>query len=111
MNDSTTNKDLLGIKRILLANLVIMVGGVVGLVFGLLPKLERTTQVAEKLEARFQDFADEVQPVVNAGAGKAVESIKKMDADRLSKTATDKTDDLIDAASERAKRYFEKDKK
>ena len=62
----------------------------------------------ERVEARFQSFADEVQPVVTAGAGKAIESIQKMDADRLSETATEKADTLIEAAAESAKRYLER---
>jgi len=80
------------------------------MVFGLLPKIERAVQTVERVEARFQSFADDVQPVVTAGAGKAIETIKKMDADRLSETATEKTNTLMDAAAERAKRFLDRDK-
>jgi len=76
----------------------------------LLPKVERAVQTTERVEARFQAFADEVQPIVTTGAGKAVETIKEIDAERLSETATEKTDSLIDAAAERAKRLLENDK-
>ncbi len=78
-----------------------MVAGCCEIVFGLPPKLVRAVQSTERVEARFQSFANEVQPVVSAGAGKTIEAIKKMDADRLSETATEKADSLMDAAAER----------
>jgi ATP-dependent protease HslVU (ClpYQ) peptidase subunit len=93
------------------ANFVAILAGSAAIIFGLLPKLERTVQTTERVEARFQKFADEVQPVLTAGAGKAVEAIQKIDANRLSKTATEKTDKLLDAAAERAKRFIDSDKK
>ena len=102
--------NLKAIKWLLAANLVVILGGVLGLVFGLLPKLDRTIKVAESVEARFQDFADEVQPVVSAGAGKAIDTIQQMDAERLSETATEKADSLLGDAADRAKRFLEKDK-
>ena len=93
------------------ANCLAVMIGAGALVFGLLPKVERTILATERVEARFQKFADEVQPVLTAGAGKAIETIQKIDAERLSKTATEKTDKLMDAAAERAKRFLERDKK
>ena len=39
------------------------------MVFGLLPKIERAIETTERVEARFQAFADEVQPVMTVGAG------------------------------------------
>jgi hypothetical protein len=110
MNDSDLSKKLTWMIALLAANLLVTVAVACAMVFGLLPKIERAVQTTERVEARFQSFADEVQPVVTAGAGKAIETIKKMDADRLSDTATEKTDTLIDAAAERAKRFLERDK-
>jgi hypothetical protein len=111
MNDSDVSKKLGWAVALLAANLLatLLVGCAIA--FGLLPKIERAVSASERVEARFQSFADDVQPVVTAGAGKAIESIKKMDADRLSETATEKTDALIDAAAERARRFLERDTK
>ena len=95
---------------VLAANLFVTVVFACAMVLALLPKIERVVQTTERVEARFQSFADEVQPVVTAGTGKAFETIKNVDADRLSETATEKTDTLIDAAAERAKRFLERDK-
>lgn len=111
MDNLETTKKLDRIAFLLAANLLVMAIGAGGLVVGLLPRLERVAATTERVEQRFQAFADEVQPVVSAGAGKAIESIKKIDADRLSKTATERSDELIGAASDRAKRYLGRDKK
>jgi hypothetical protein len=81
------------------------------LVFSLLPKAERGVQVAERIEARFQAFADEVQPVVSAGAGKAIEAVRKMDADKLGATATEAVDTTIGAAKDRVKKFIDGKKK
>ena len=51
-----------------------------------------------------------MQPVLTSGAGKAIETIKKMDAQKLSETATEKAGSLIDAAAERASRFLHGDK-
>jgi len=110
VNNDSSEKHLIAIKRLLVTNLLVMAVLAAGLILGLLPKLERTTQVVEKMEGRFQEFADEIQPVVESGAGKAIETIKGMDAERLSETATEKTDGLIDSAAQRARRFLEKDK-
>lgn len=111
MNDTESIKKLTWIIYLLAANLVAMAIVAGALVFGLLPKVERAVQTSERVEARFQSFANEVQPVVTAGAGKAIETIQKVDAERLSKTATEKADSLLDTAAERAKRFIESDKK
>lgn len=111
MNDSDLGKKFNWMIALLAANLLATIALGSALAFGLLPKIERAVSTTERVEARFQSFADEVQPVVAAGAGKAIESIKKMDADRLSETATEKTDALIDAAAERARRFLERDQK
>ena len=109
-NSSETSQKLTWVIVLLAANLVVMsvVGG--ALIFSLLPKVERAVKTVERVEERFQSFANEVQPVVTEGAGKAIETIKKMDADKLSETATEKTNSLMDAAAERAKRFLDNDK-
>ncbi|QDU96748.1 hypothetical protein [Lignipirellula cremea] len=111
MKDSDLSKKLTWMIALLAANLLVTIVMAGALVLGLLPKIERAVQTTERVEARFQSFADEVQPVVTAGAGKAIETIKKMDADRLSETATEKTDSLLDAAAEKAKRFLDRDEK
>ena len=111
MEHPDLSKKLTWIILLLTANLLVMVVVAGAMALGLLPKIERAVQATERVEARFQSFADEVQPVVTAGAGKAIETITKMDAERLSKSATEKTDSLMDAATERAKRFLERDKK
>ena len=105
MNDSDLSKKLTWMIALLAANLLVTLGVACAMVFGLLPKIERAVQTTERVEARFQSFADEVQPVVTAGAGKAIETI-----DRISETATEKTDNLIKSAAESAKRFLERDK-
>ncbi|MES2789610.1 MAG: hypothetical protein V4719_08315 [Planctomycetota bacterium] len=109
-SESSSSRKLTVIIYLLAANVVVVAitAGVVGI--GLLSKLERAVKATERIEARFHDFADAVQPVVSAGAGKAVEAIKKMDADKLSATATEKTNSLINSAAEKAKRFLDKDK-
>lgn len=113
MNDYETGKKLDRITYLLAANLIIMTVCAVGLIIGLLPKLERVTVSAEsvtasteRMEARVQEFVDEVQPVVSASAGMALESIMNMDTERLSQTVSDRSDELINAAAEEAMRYF-----
>ena len=110
MNDTESSRKLTWVIWLLGANLIVMAIAASAMVFGLLPKIERAIQTTERVEARFQAFADEVQPVLTAGAGKAIETITKMDADKLSETATEKTDSLMDAAAERAKRFLDRDK-
>jgi hypothetical protein len=110
MNDSEVSKKLTWMIYLLTANLLAIVAVACALVFGLLPKIERAIRTTERVEARLQSFADDVQPVVTAGAGKAMETIKKIDADKLSKTATENSNTLMDAAAERAKRFLERDK-
>lgn len=111
MDHPELSKKLTWIVGLLAANLLVMIAVAGALQFGLLPKIERAVQATERFEDRFQSFADEVQPVVTAGAGKAIETIEKIDADRLSKSATEKTDQLIDSAAEKARRFLERDKK
>ena len=110
MNDSQVSKKLNWMICLLSANLLAMVAGVCALVFGLLPKVERAVQTTERVEARLQSFANDVQPVVAAGAGKAVETITNMDTDKMSKSATEGTNKVIDAAAEGAKRFLDPDK-
>jgi len=117
MDHPETAKKLDRITQLLIANLMVMFFGITALIVGLLPKLERITrsservaQSTERVDQRFQSFADEVQPVVSAGADIAKESIQKIDTDQLSRTATEKSDQLIDAASEKAKRFLGIDK-
>ena len=110
IRDSDHSKQLTYILFLLATNVVAMVVVAGALIFGLLPKIERAIQAVERVEDRFQSFADEVQPVVTAGAGKAIETIQKMDATKLSETATEKTDTILEAAGERAKRFLDRDK-
>lgn len=76
-----------------------------------MPKLERGVQVAERVEGRFNGFADKVEPVITAGAGKAIDAIKGMDAGKISGAATEGVTETLEAGKERAKRFFNKDKK
>lgn len=112
--DHKTSVELIaGVRRLTwlaAANLVVMAVLLVALVALLIPKLERAVSTTERVEARFQSFADDVQPVVGAGAGKAVEAIKQMDAKRLSETATESSDETIRALGERLQRYLDRDK-
>ncbi len=110
MDDKHLDRKLTWVIYLLAGNLLTMLATAGALVFGLLPKLERVTQSTERVEARFQGFADDVEPVLTAGAGKAVETIKQIDTERLSESATEKADSLIDAATQRAKRFLDKDK-
>lgn len=110
METSETSKKLTVVIGLLAANLLVMAVAAGAVVFGLLPKIERVVLASERVEFRFHSFADEVQPVVTAGAAKTIETITKIDADQLSKTATDKTNALMDSATERAKRFLERDK-
>ncbi len=117
MSDADSSKKLTWVVGLLAANLLVMTIGAGAIVFMLLPKVERAVvaseraiEATERVESRFQSFADEVQPVLTAGAGKAVEAISKVDADRLSETATEKADSLLDAAAEKAKRFLDRDK-
>ena len=87
MNDTESSRKLTWVIWLLGANLIVMAIAASAMVFGLLPKIECAIQTTERVEARFQAFADEVQPVLTAGAGKAIETITKMDADKLSETA------------------------
>lgn len=102
MDQPDTNKKLDRIANLLIANILVMLIGITALIVGLLPKLERISrsservaQSTERVDQRFQSFADEVQPVVSAGADVAIDSINKI-----------KSDELIDAASDRAKRLL-----
>ena len=110
MNETDSSKKTNWIIGLLAANLGVLALGTGALAFGLLPKVERAIEATERVEARFQSFADEVQPVLSAGAGKAIETIRKMDAQSLSETATKGTDSILESAAERAKRFLEKDK-
>lgn len=102
----------LGLRRLVwlgIANLIVMAVLAAALVFLMLPKLERAVATTERVEARFQAFADDVQPVVAAGAGKSIETIQKMDADQLAETATESSDTTIRELGERAKRFLNRD--
>jgi methyl-accepting chemotaxis protein len=117
MDHPETAKKLDRIAHLLIANLIFMAIAAAALIVGLLPKLERvakgTERVArstERVDHRFQSFADEVEPVVSATADMAKQSIDQIDTDRISKSATDKSDELIDAATDKAKRLLGLDK-
>ncbi|MGB7323719.1 MAG: hypothetical protein WBD31_02520 [Rubripirellula sp.] len=111
MSESLEDSIAAGIRRLVwvgIANLVVMTVLAASIVLLMLPKLERAVATTERVEARFQSFADDVQPVVGAGAEKAVEAIKKMDADKLSETATESSDATIRALGEKAKRFLDR---
>jgi hypothetical protein len=110
MTDAESSKKLTWVISLLALNLVVMTIGAGAIVFGLLPKIERAIEATERVETRFHSFADEVQPILAAGAGQAIETIENMDVDRLSETATEKADSLMDAAADRAKRFLDRDK-
>ena len=111
MSEPDIAKKLDRISLLLTLNLICMLLAAGGLIGGLLPAMLRIGKTTERVEQRFQEFANEVQPVVASGAGKAIETIMKVDADRLSDTATESSDALIKAAGDRAKRYLEEKKK
>lgn len=89
------------------ANLALTAVFVAIVLIGVLPKVDRAVGVTERVEARFQSFADDVQPVLRAGSGKAIEAIEGMDTAGISEKASE----VIDAAAERAKRALEKDER
>lgn len=111
MTDNESSRKLTWIVWLLALNLLVLAVASAALLLGLLPKIERAVGTAERVEARFQLFADDVQPVLSASAGKAIETIQKMDSDKLSETATKKTDSLMNAAAERAKRLLNRNGK
>ncbi len=80
--------------------LAIIVGGWIALA-----KSERVVVATERMETRFQRFADHVEPVAVAGGEKAVEAVRNLDAEK----AADKGDELIEAAAEKAKRFLNRD--
>ena len=110
MTDKETHKKLDQMTRLLAANLLVMTLFAGAIIFGLLPKVQRALDTSERVEARFQSFADEVEPVLIAGAGKATQVIKDMDTEKLTKTATEKADDLLEKAANRVERILDKDK-
>lgn len=110
MNGSDVSSQMTWVIRLLTLNLVALIIGAGTLIFGFLPKIERAIQATERVESRFQDFADNVEPVLTAGAGKAIQTIQGMNAEQLSETATENVDSLLDAATEHAKRFLEKNK-
>jgi archaellum component FlaC len=102
MDNPETTKKLDRIANLLVANLLVMLIGAAALIVGLLPKLERISRSGERVakstervDQRFNSFADDVQPVVSAGADVAIDSINKI-----------KSDEIIDAASDKAKRLL-----
>lgn len=102
----------IGIRRLVwlaIANLIVMVVLTAALVFLMIPRLERAVATTERVEARFQSFADDLQPVLAAGAGKSIEAIQKMDADQLAETATESSDATIRELGQRAKRFLKGD--
>jgi outer membrane murein-binding lipoprotein Lpp len=88
-----TQKDLLTQMKILTTTVVVqavvLVAAVVVVAISVLPKVERVTSTAERLEARFQSFANKVEPVVETGAAKAVELIRKIDSELVGEKLTE----------------------
>ncbi|WP_149753713.1 hypothetical protein [Rubripirellula obstinata] len=113
-SESTAEHELLAwVKKLVwlsTAILTVMAVLLIALVALLIPKLERAVSTTERVEARFQSFADEVQPVVGAGAGKAVEAITQMDANDCLKPRPTAPTKLYRAIGERAKRFLDRDK-
>jgi uncharacterized protein YoxC len=72
MDSPETAKKLDRIANLLIANLILMAIAAAALIVGLLPKLERISRSSERVakgtervDQRFQSFADEVQPVIS----------------------------------------------
>ena len=107
MEEPEIAKKLDRIILLFVSNLLVVSVAAVALVVGLIPKLERAVNATERLELRLHEFADKVDPILSAGAGKAVQSLENMDTERLSKSATDASDALIKAAAEKAKAMLE----
>ena len=95
VHDATVVKKLNWIVRVLATNLAVTFALAIALVIRLQPNLERAAQATERVEARLQSFAYEVQPVATEGAGKMIETIKRKVAERLSETATDESRRLV----------------
>ena len=108
MNDNEIIKKMEQLAFLVKMLIICFIVGILAIVGGLLPLILKVSNTTERVEQRFQDFADVVQPVVAAGAGKAVETISQMDAERLSNTATESSDEVIRAAGERTKRFLER---
>jgi len=72
------------------------------------PKVERAVQVTERLEARVQELTDEIQPVLVAGALKAVESITEIDASQIGQRATQETEGVVGAAADRLREAIDR---
>lgn len=85
----------------LLVVVVLIVGALVVL------KLGRAVESVERVEARFQSLADDLQPVIAASGAKAIEAIGGIDADQVSTNA----DRLIGAGADRLERYLESDER
>ncbi len=107
MNEKATSRKLNLIAWLLVLNMLVMSLGAIVLVVGLLPKLERIAVSSERVEQRFQSFADDVQPVVSAGSSKAIDAIDRIDVDRLTDTANEQSDELLKKLSEKAMRMLE----
>lgn len=50
-----------------------------------------------------------MQPVVHSAGAKVIGVIERIDAERLSDTATARADQLIESAADRARRFLERD--
>jgi hypothetical protein len=107
MEEPEISKKLDRITMLFVANLLVVSVAAVALVVGLIPKLERAVRSTERVEMRLLEFADKVDPILSAGAGKAIQSLENIDTEKLSKTATDASDALIKAAAEKAKAMLE----
>lgn len=110
-----TQKNLLTQMKILTTTVVVQAVALVttlGFVaISILPKVERVTSTAERLEARFHSFADKVEPVVDTGAAKAVESLKRIDSEVVGEKLTEGVSETVDATKQRMKRILDGDKK
>jgi hypothetical protein len=110
-----TQKDLHTMVKILT---FVVIGQAIGLLLALgwigvsiLPKVERITSTAERLEARFQSFAEKVEPVIATGAAKAVESIRQIDSHVVGEKLTEGVSETVDGAKGRLKRILDGDQK
>ena len=110
MEDSRATEKLTTITWLLVAILGVMAVSSIALVVGLLPKIERAVSAVERVEGRFQQFAENVEPVLGEGVGKAAETIRGIDSEALSDAATEKADEILDTAAERAKRFLNRDR-
>ncbi|MEM9478170.1 MAG: hypothetical protein AAGA58_00765 [Verrucomicrobiota bacterium] len=94
---------------LLTANLITIVVGAAIISILFLMESRKIRASVERIETRFHTIADDVQPVVSTGAGKVVEGMENLDVEGISKTLSDKSNALLEAASDKAIDFLKKD--